>query len=160
MAINLEKRTASFIRDLHTREAMRLGWYRQWGIRDEKIKLLRERKAHHEAFLKELLRKRGLSPLWYARMFYLGGHFFGLITAFLPRSLAARIERTLEFWILLRYKEYLRKMELDFKLRTMIESLQLRKLSHNEPGSDVISLLSSIILEGENYLNPAKEGLR
>lgn len=160
MAINLEKRTASFIKDLHARESMRLGWYRQWGIKDEKIKSLRERKAHHEAFLKELLRKRGLSPLWYARVFYLAGHFFGLITAYMPESIARRIEKTLEFWMLLRYQDYFRKMQLDFSLRSMIESLQLRKLGHNEPGKDVLSLLSNIIDEGEDYLEVNRARLR
>ncbi|MCB9234334.1 MAG: demethoxyubiquinone hydroxylase family protein [Bacteroidia bacterium] len=149
MSNDLEKRTIYFIKDLHARESMRLGWYRQWGFTEDKVKYLRERKAKHEAFLKDLLRKRGISPAWYARFFYLTGHFFGLVSAFFPEKLVARIERTLEFWILLRYKDYFREMNLDQDLRTMIESLQLKKLQHNEPGKDVLTLLERIIAEEE-----------
>ncbi|MEM7040264.1 MAG: hypothetical protein AAF570_25070, partial [Bacteroidota bacterium] len=60
-----------------------------------------------------------------------------------------KIEKTLEWWILMRYKEYFQKMNLDMNLRTMIESLQLKRLTHNEPGPDVMRLLEEIILEEE-----------
>ena len=153
MATDLQKRTVWFLRDLHARESMRLGWYRQWGPGEEKVQYLRSRKASHEAFLKELLRKRGLSPAWYARFFYLSGHAFGWISAFFPEKFMAKIERTLEFWILLRYKVYFRKLNLDFNLRSMIESIQLKKLGHNEPAQDVLSYMEHIIQEEESRLH-------
>ena len=150
--IDIKKRTEFFIKDLHARERMRLGWYRQWGIDEDKIRTLRERKAHHTAFLRDLLRKRGISPAWYARVFYLAGHMFGLCSALLPQKLAERIENTLEFWILMRYQKYLKEMHLDSMLRSMVESLQLKKLAHNEPAPDAISLLESFIKEQEKVL--------
>lgn len=149
MAIDLQKRTAHFIRDLHARESMRLAWYRQWSLDEDQIRYLRERKAKHEAFLKDLLRRRGLSPAWYARLFYIAGNIFGWISAFFPEKMMARIERTLEFWVLLRYKNHHRKMKLDFNLRSMVESIQLKRMSHNEPGIDVLKLLEEIIREEE-----------
>ena len=154
MSVDLKKRTAFFIRDLHARESMRLGWYRQWGMDEEQLKYLRERKAKHAAFLKDLLRRRGLRPAWYARPFYIAGNIFGFFSAFFPEKWVAWIERTLEFWILMRYREYFQKMNLDQSLRSMIESLQLKRLSHDEPGVDVISLLEEIISEEERLLRP------
>lgn len=65
----------------------------------------------------------------------------------------AKIERTLEFWILLRYKVYFRKLNLDFNLRSMIESIQLKKLGHNEPAQDVLSYMEHIIQEEESRLH-------
>ena len=150
--IDIKKRTEFFIKDLHARERMRLGWYRQWGIDEDKIRTLRERKAHHTAFLRDLLRKRGISPAWYARFFYLAGHAFGLCSALLPQKLAERIENTLEFWILMRYQKYLKEMHLDSMLRSMVESLQLKKLAHNEPAPDAMDLLESFIKEQEQVL--------
>lgn len=150
MSVDLQKRTAHFIKDLHAREAMRLGWYRQWGLDEDQLRYLRERKAKHTAFLKDLLRRRGLSPAWYARLFYIAGNIFGWISAFFPEKFMARIERTLEFWVLLRYKNYFRKLKLDFNLRSMVESVQLNRLSHNEPGTDVLELLEEIIREEES----------
>ncbi len=150
--IDIKKRTEYFIRDLHARERMRLGWYRQFGIKEENLRLLRERKAHHTAFLHNLLRKRGIRPAWYARMFYLGGHTMGFISAFLPASWIQKIENTLEFWILMRYKKYLQAMKLDSTLRTMIESLQLQRLNHNEPAEDALHLLDHFISEQERVL--------
>lgn len=151
--IDIKKRTEYFIRDLHARENMRLGWYRQFGIEEEQLRLLRERKAHHTAFLHNLLRKRGIRPAWYARMFYVAGHAFGFFSAFLPASWMQRIENTLEFWILMRYKKYLKEMTLDATLRSMIESLQLQRLTHNEPAPDAISLLDNFIREQERVLS-------
>ncbi|MFK7921789.1 MAG: demethoxyubiquinone hydroxylase family protein [Bacteroidia bacterium] len=151
-AVDIKKRTEFFIRDLHAREIMRLGWYRQFGIDEEKLRSLRERKAHHTAFLRDLLRKRGVSPAWYARFFYIGGHIFGFFSAFFPKKFMDRIERTLEFWILMRYKKYLQEMTLDATLRSMVESLQLQRLTHNEPGPDVLSLLENFIKEQEKVL--------
>ncbi len=151
-AIDLKKRTEFFIRDLHARENMRLGWYRQFGFGGEKTRYLRERKAHHIAFLRDLLRKRGLSPVWYARMFYLMGHGFGFFSAFLPKKMLSKIEDILESWILLRYKTYLKRMKLDSTLRSMIESLQLRRFSHNEPAPDVLSLIEYYVGEQEQVL--------
>lgn len=63
-----------------------------------------------------------------------------------------RIETTLEFWILMRYKKYFRQMSLDAMLRSMVESLQLEKLAHDEPGTDVLHLLESFIKEQEQAL--------
>lgn len=149
MAIDLKKRTEFFIKDLHARESMRLGWYRQWGLDKEQLRYLRERKAKHAAFLKDLLRRRGLKPAWYARPFYIAGNIFGFFSAFFPEKLVSKIERTLEFWILMRYQEYFKKMNLDLNLRSMIESIQMKRLGHNEPGPDVINLLEEIITEEE-----------
>ena len=151
-AVDIKKRTEFFIRDLHAREIMRLGWYRQFGINEEKLRNLRERKAHHTAFLRDLLRKRGVSPAWYARFFYIVGHIFGFFSAFFSKKFMDRIERTLEFWILMRYKKYLQEMTLDATLRSMVESLQLQRLTHNEPGPDVLSLIENFIKEQEKVL--------
>lgn len=147
MSIDLKKRTEFFIKDLHARESMRLGWYRQWGLDKEQLKNLRERKAKHAAFLKDLLRRRGLKPAWYARPFYIAGNIFGFFSAFFPEKWVAKIEKTLEFWILMRYQEYFRKINLDLNLRSMVESVQLKRFAHNEPGPDVIHLLEEIIGE-------------
>ena len=152
MAVDLKRRTEFFIKDLHARESMRLGWYRQWGVDKERMAYLRERKAKHAAFLKDLLRRRGLRPAWYARPFYIAGNIFGFFSAFFPEKWVARIERTLEFWILMRYRVYFHKMSLDQNLRSMIESLQLKRLAHDEPAPDVIRLIEEIIGEEENAL--------
>lgn len=151
-AIDIKKRTEFFIRDLHARETMRLGWYRQFGINEDKIRYLRQRKAHHTAFLRDLLRKRGVSPAWYARFFYIGGHIFGFFSAFFSKRFMNRIETTLEFWILMRYKKYLQEMTLDAMMRSMVESLQLERLKHNEPAPDVMSLVENFIREQEKVL--------
>ncbi|MEM0995617.1 MAG: demethoxyubiquinone hydroxylase family protein [Bacteroidota bacterium] len=156
MAVDLKRRTEFFIKDLHARESMRLGWYRQWGINKERMQYLRERKAKHAAFLNDLLRRRGLRPAWYARLFYISGNIFGFFSAFFPERWVARIERTLEFWILMRYREYFQKMNLDQNLRSMIESLQLKRLSHDEPAPDVINLIEEIIVEEEQASQPAE----
>ncbi len=150
--IDIKKRTEFFIRDLHAREIMRLGWYRQFGLKEEQLRTLRERKAHHTAFLHNLLRKRGIRPAWYASMFYVSGHIFGFFSAFLPASWMQKIENTLEFWILMRYKKYLKEMTLDATLRSMVESLQLSKLTHNEPAPDAIRLLGNFIQEQESVI--------
>ena len=113
---------------------------------------MRERKALHTAFLRDLLRKRGISPAWYARYFYLLGHIFGFFSALLPQGLMEKIENTLEFWILMRYKKYLQEMTLDATLRSMIESLQLQKLAHNEPAQDALEMIQRFISEQEQYL--------
>lgn len=157
--INIKKRTEFFIRDLHAREGMRLGWYRQFGIGEDHIRHLRARKAHHIAFLRDLLRKRGVSPAWYARYFYYLGHIFGFFSALFPKSFMDRIEKTLEFWILMRYQKYFKEMHLDAMLRSMIESLQLKKLEHNEPAPDALTLLEDYIHEQEEAVAqyPLKE---
>ena len=155
-AINIKKRTEFFIKDLHAREYMRLGWYRQFGIGGDKIRFLRERKAHHIAFLRDLLRKRGISPAWYARFFYLTGHMLGFISAFLPAKSINCIKDTLEKWILIRYQRYLKEMELDATLRSMVESLQLKRLSHSEPGQDAMSLIQNYIHEQETQIQPVQ----
>lgn len=151
-ATDIKKRTEFFIRDLHARETMRLGWYRQFGINEDKIRYLRQRKAHHTAFLRDLLRKRGVSPAWYARFFYIVGHIFGFFSALFPKKFMDRIETTLEFWILMRYQKYLQEMTLDAMMRSMVESLQLERLTHNEPGPDVLRLVESFIQEQEKVL--------
>lgn len=150
MAIDLKKRTEFFIKDLHARESMRLGWYRQWGVDEEQLQYLRERKAKHAAFLQDLLRRRGIKPAWYARPFYIAGNIFGFFSAFFPEKWVNKIERTLEWWILMRYREYFKKLRLDLNLRSMIEAMQLKRMPHDEPGPDVMRLLEEIILEEEN----------
>lgn len=158
-AIDIKKRTEFFIRDLHAREYMRLGCYRQFGIGEERLRLLRERKAHHIAFLRDLLRKRGVSPAWYARYFYYVGHFFGFISAWFPQPFMQRIERTLEVWILMRYQKYFEEMSLDASLRSMVESLQLKRLNHDEPAPDVLRLLEHYIAEQEELRKTPAEFL-
>jgi len=147
----LYEKTILYIKDLHARESMRLGWYRQWQ-NSEKIKQLRERKSIHTAFLHDLLRKRGLKPGWYSRWFYLMGHVFGFFTALLPNSIATKIEKNLETWILIRYEKYLEQLKLDYNLRSMIEAIQLKKLHHNEPAQDVLQFLEFCISNEENLL--------
>lgn len=147
MGVDLKKRTEYFIRDLHMREYMRLGCYRQIGGERVDVESLRERKARHEAFLRDLLRKRGISPFWYAKLFYYVGHLSGFVAARLPQSWVRWFEHTLEFWILMRYQKYLREMTLDAAMRSMIESVQLNKLPHNEPAPDAIELLTVYIEE-------------
>ena len=44
-------------------------------------------------------------------------------------------------------------MSLDAALRSMIESLQMERFSHNEPDADVISLV-------QNYISEQEKGLR
>lgn len=153
MAKDIKKQTEIFIKDLHARESMRLGWYRQLAT-SEKMQLLRVRKAQHQAFLNDLLRKRDLQPAWYARWFYYVGHLFGWITAFLPRSWSEKIEQTLEYWILQRYEKYLLSLRLVQDLRSMIEALQLAKLNHNEPGADVLALLETFVQQQRQLLPP------
>ena len=116
------------------------------------MRYLRERKARHEAFLRDLLRQRGLKPAWYSNVFYYGGHMMGWASALFPEKWVARIEKTLEFWMLQRYKDYLRKLKLDWNLRSMIESVQLSPLTHEEPGPDVLSLMENFIAEQEKSI--------
>lgn len=149
MPIDIKRRTEFFIQDLHAREYMRLGCYRQLPQKPAEIGDLRARKARHEAFLRDLLRKRGVSPIWYARLFYYIGHIFGLTAAILPQKWVAWFEHTLEFWLLMRYKKYLKEMTLDAALRTMVEAMQLNRLPHNEPAPDVLRLLEAYINEQE-----------
>ncbi len=149
MQKDLQKNVAFILKDLHARESMRLGWYRQWSGAEERFKLLRERKASHQAFLHQLLRTRNLSPAWYARLYYYLGHLSGLATAILPDAWGKQIEHTLEFWILQRYKKYFRRLELDAHIRSMIEAMQMRKLGHDEPARDILSLLEQLIQEQE-----------
>ncbi|MDX1906570.1 MAG: hypothetical protein SF053_06000 [Bacteroidia bacterium] len=147
--VDIKKRTEFFIQDLHAREWMRLGWYRQFAKQEEQIRYLRERKARHTAFLHDLLRKRDIGPAWYARPFYLLGHVMGFFSAFFPLAFIQRIEGTLENWMLIRYERYLKEMHLDASLRSMIESVQLKRLNHNEPGPDVMGLLQRFLAEQE-----------
>lgn len=151
MANNIKAHTEQAIRDLHARESLRLGWYRQWS-NSQSIRGLRQRKAQHQAFLLELLRKRNLDPAWYARPFYYLGHIFGLCTAVLPESMAKRIEKTLEFWILLRYEHYLQQFRLNADIRSMVEAIQLQKLGHDEPSSDAIKLLKKLVQNQQQAL--------
>jgi demethoxyubiquinone hydroxylase (CLK1/Coq7/Cat5 family) len=152
MARNMQKITEHVLRDLHARESMRLGWYRQVARGGEMIQHLRERKAQHQAFLMDLLRRRELEPAWYARYFYYMGHLFGWCTALLPDRFARWVENTLEFWILMRYQRYLKELKLDFNLRSMIEAMQMRKLPHSEPGEDVLRALEVFTSDQEKIL--------
>ncbi|MCS7075650.1 MAG: demethoxyubiquinone hydroxylase family protein [Bacteroidia bacterium] len=132
---------------------MRLGWYRSFIWKDgQTLRKLRERKSNHQAFLKDLLRKRNLKPAWYAQLFYYVGTLLGWITSVLPQKWAFRIERTLERWILMRYQKYLEKLRLYADLRTMIEAVQLQKINHNEPAPDVLHYLQHSIQEEERLL--------
>ncbi|MBX3100904.1 MAG: demethoxyubiquinone hydroxylase family protein [Bacteroidetes bacterium] len=149
---NFQRYTRRIIRDLHARESMRLGWYRQVHSGGDRIRLLRERKAQHTAFLMDLLRRRRLGPAWYARWFYYFGHLFGWCTALLPARLALRIEHTLEWWIMLRYEKYLRRLKLDANFRSMIEALEMEKLAHNEPSPDVLNTLEGFLKNQEQLL--------
>jgi demethoxyubiquinone hydroxylase (CLK1/Coq7/Cat5 family) len=133
---------------------MRLGWYRHVRAGGDKTRRLRERKATQQAFLQDLLRRRGLSPAWYAIVFYFLGHALGITTRLLPEKTVLRILYTLEWWILIRYERYAKKLSLLADLRSMIEAVQLARLSHNEPGEDVLSLLNRHIVEEKNLLNP------
>lgn len=149
MSIDIKKRTEYFLRDLHARESMRLGCYRQISSKENRVQELRERKARHTAFLQDLLRKRGLSPFWYARGFYIFGHIFGFIAARLPQSWVETVEYWMEFWILMRYQKYLKEMNLDAALRSMVEAVQLKRLPHSEPAADAIDMIRNFIEEQE-----------
>jgi demethoxyubiquinone hydroxylase (CLK1/Coq7/Cat5 family) len=153
MQKDIEKNVAFILKDLHARESMRLGWYRQWNGAEDRLRTLRERKASHQAFLHQLLRTRNLTPAWYARLYYYLGHFSGLATAILPDAWGKKIENTLEFWILQRYRRYFKRLELDAHIRSMIEAMQMRKLHHNEPAGDILSLLKQLIQEQEKLRN-------
>lgn len=156
MKTDIRKKTLYMIKDLHARESMRLGWYRSFIRRDGQVlRTLRERKSQHQAFLRDLLRKRDLKPAWYARIFYYFGSLFGWATSILPQSWAFRLERTLEWWILMRYKKYFQKLTLYANLRTMIEAVQLQKINHNEPALDVLQWLESSIKEEEKLISSA-----
>ncbi|MCS7029690.1 MAG: demethoxyubiquinone hydroxylase family protein [Bacteroidia bacterium] len=156
MSTDIRRKTTRIIRDLHARESMRLGWYRSFIRKDgQTLRKLRERKSKHQAFLKDLLRKRNLKPAWYANLFYYIGSLLGWITSILPEKWAFRIERTLEWWILMRYKKYLEKLRLYADLRTMIEAVQLQKIGHNEPAPDVLDCLQNSIKEEEKLLQNA-----
>ncbi|MEL6132092.1 MAG: demethoxyubiquinone hydroxylase family protein [Bacteroidota bacterium] len=158
-AIDIKKRTEFFIRDLHARENMRLGWYRQFGIGDDSIRYLRAQKATHAAFLRDLLRKRGVSPAWYARFFYLIGHLFGFLSALLPQKNMEHIKDTLESWMLIRYQRYFKEMTLDATLRSMIESLQMKRLAHSEPGQDALNLIQNYIDEQSGPTEPEEKSI-
>ncbi len=152
--MDISKKTTQMIKDLHARESMRLGWYRSFIRRDGQVlRNLRERKSKHQAFLKDLLRKRNLNPAWHARLLYYAGSILGWITSILPEKWAHKIERTLEWWILMRYKKYFKKLRLYADLRTMIEAVQLQKMSHNEPAPDVLHYLQNSIQEEEKLLH-------
>jgi demethoxyubiquinone hydroxylase (CLK1/Coq7/Cat5 family) len=140
------------IRDLHARESMRLGWYRQVHSGGDRIRLLRERKAQHTAFLMDLLRRRQVRAAWYARWFYYFGHLFGWFTAMLPARMGQRIEDTLEWWIMIRYDKYLRRLKLHSSFRSMIEALEMEKLKHNEPSPDVLNTLEGFLRNQEQLL--------
>lgn len=140
MSEEFDKKTFRCLQDLHAREMMRLGWYRQRG-NGANYRGLRERKARHQAFLLELLRRRGLSQGRYARMFYYAGHIMGLVAALVPQAWARRWETTLEYWLLIRYERYLDALKRWGNLRSMIEALRMEKLRHDEPATDVIALL-------------------
>jgi demethoxyubiquinone hydroxylase (CLK1/Coq7/Cat5 family) len=140
MGKEIDKETYRCLQDLHAREMMRLGWYRQRGDAPS-YRRLRERKARHQAFLLDLLRRRGVAPGKYARLFYYAGHMMGLAAALVPQSWAKRWETTLEYWLLIRYEKYLEALKRWGNLRSMIEALSMKKLSHDEPGGDVILLL-------------------
>lgn len=152
MSIDIQKRTEYFLKDLHAREYMRLGCSRQMTTKVDKVEELRERKARHEAFLRDLLRKRGISPFWYARVFYIFGHIFGVVAARLPKSWVRLIEYWMEFWILMRYEKYLQEMHFDAALRSMVEAIQLKKMTHNEPQADTIEMLRLFVEEQQSSL--------
>lgn len=153
MSTDIQKKTTKMIKDLHARESMRLGWYRSFIRKDGQVlRKLRERKSKHQAFLKDLLRKRNINPAWYARLFYYLGTILGWMTSVIPEKWAYKIERVLEWWILMRYKKYFNTLRLYADLRTMIEAVQLKKIHHNEPAPDILQYLQNSIQEEENLL--------
>jgi demethoxyubiquinone hydroxylase (CLK1/Coq7/Cat5 family) len=151
-APNFQRYTRRILRDLHARESMRLGWYRQVHSGGDRIRLLRERKAQHTAFLMDLLRRRRFGPAWYARLFYYFGHLFGWCTALLPARWALRIEDILERWIHIRYERYLKRLHLHANFRSMVEALAMEKLAHNEPSPDVLRTLEGFLKNQEQLL--------
>lgn len=150
MSSQIKKETEYILKDLHAQESLRLTWYRHQPS-DQKTKDMRIQKAHHRAFLNDLLRRRSLKPIWYATIFYYTGHFLGVFATILPKSWVNFMEKTMEFWLLMRYEKYLKKLKLHFDLRSMIEALQMKKLSHNEPDTDVLNTLEDF-LENERKL--------
>jgi len=60
-------------------------------------------------------------------------------------------QKTLEFWILERYRKYLHRLTLDKDIRTMVEAVQLHKLKHNEPGGDILLMIQKIIRDSEEF---------
>jgi demethoxyubiquinone hydroxylase (CLK1/Coq7/Cat5 family) len=147
-----QKSTAKYLRDLHARERMRLAWYRRLAKPNGDIQQLRERKARQSAFLHDLLRRRGLKPSFQSYFYYSAGAILGWLTIWLPHTWAVRLENTLEYWIHLRYRKYHRSLSLQQNLRTMVEAMQLRKLQHNEPGTDVLQVLETGIRETAHTL--------
>jgi len=147
----IKKQTEYYLKDLHARETMRMTWYRHYKNSDQ-IQQLRIKKAQHRAFLNDLLRRRSLKPIWYAPFFYYIGHLFGILSAFLPPKMIRLIEQTLEFWLLMRYEKYLKKLRLQFDVRSMIEAMQMKKLNHDEPGTDVIQTLEQFISNERDIL--------
>ncbi|MFW5658576.1 MAG: hypothetical protein ACOCZ8_01220 [Bacteroidota bacterium] len=149
MAQRIVRQTHYFLRDLHARESMRLGWYRMARGERERLSHLRATKAQHIAFLRDALRRRNRGPVWYARPFYLFGLGMGLFWGRWSTRLNARINQTIERWILLRYRNYFRKLKLEGDLRSMTEAVQLKRFEHNEPGADVLELLERYMHEEE-----------
>lgn len=152
MARSIPQQTAFILRDLHAREGMRLAWYRQVERREEFLRTLRERKSSHQAFLNDLMRRRGLKPAWYAPALWWLGGAFGFCTALLPTRTGAWVEQTLERWILLRYERYLHQLRLKFNLRSMIEAIALQRLPHTEPGTDVLIALEQFLGEQQRLI--------
>jgi len=153
MSERIRRQTEYYIRDLHARETMRVSWYRHHrGAQD--IRRLRAQKAQHQAFLHDLLRRRSLKPIWYARWLNYMGHLLGWLSAFFPRKWVAWIETTLEFWLLMRYEKYLQRLQLDHAVRSMIEAMQMNKIAHNEPDTDVLVLLEDCIRNEQQLIGP------
>lgn len=158
MSAPLQQHTRHALRDLHARERMRLGWYRQLRGTQPQLRQLRATKAQNQALLLDLMRRRSIQPAWYARLFYYVGHAFGLLTGLLPGRYALQAERVLEQWILIRYRYYQRRLKMDAGMRSMIEAMQLQRLPHQEPGQDVLSQLDKSIAQLEEFLTPPHTG--
>ena len=154
MAHRIVRQTHFFLRDLHARESMRLGWYRMARGDNARLSDLRASKAKHVAFLRDLLRRRNRKPVWYARPFYLFGLGMGIFWGRWSKGLNRKINRTIERWILLRYQNYQRKLKLEGDLRSMTEAVQLKRFEHNEPGEDVLQLLEDYIREEQSLQPP------
>jgi demethoxyubiquinone hydroxylase (CLK1/Coq7/Cat5 family) len=147
----IENETARIIRDLHARVSLRLTFYR-FIQTNQRIEALRTLKSHHQSFLRALLRKRELRPAWYAILFYYSGYLIGWFARKLPEPWYEKIERALEYWLLIRYEKYLKKLSLYSNLRSMIEAIQAHRLNHQEPGNDIITALQEFIKHQEQLL--------
>lgn len=152
----IQRETIQMIRDLHARVSLRLTFYRLIQT-NKRIEALRILKAQHWSLFRALLRKRNKAPAWYAILFYYAGYLLGFLVQKLPFSWYLKIERVLEYWLLIRYEKYLKKMCLYSNVCSMIEAMQACKLWPQEPGMDIITTLHEFIKQQKNLLDHKEE---